>query len=193
MRRAWLRGPSVLSNRRTGPDPRASPLAHAGPGPHARWRIGSFCILETTPLGARAGLSGSTTRRVTMNPTLAGIIIGALGAIITLAGVALAWYTGGKTARTAEARNRLIAHAAASEWLRDLRTWASEAIDVLSQSSSLCREAGETDCPSQLRACHHKLSSLVDRGRLFLPNLPAEVGQNKPTAYRGWRHSALDP
>jgi hypothetical protein len=130
-----------------------------------------------------------------MDVTLAGVAIGALGAFIAFAGVALAWYTGRKTARSAEEQNRLTAHATAAEWLRDLRNWASEAIDVLSESSYLCRQAGgsEDECTARLHSCQHKLSSLIDRGRLFLPNLPAEVGLDKPTAYRGWRHSALDP
>ena len=41
--------------------------------------------------------------------------------------------------------------------------------------------------------CRHRLSSLIDRGRFFIPNyVPDEVGVEKPAAFRGLRHPALD-
>jgi hypothetical protein len=130
-----------------------------------------------------------------MDPVLAGIIIGIIGTVATLASVALAWYSGRKTERSNTLQHRLAAYSTTSEWLRDLRNWASEAIDALSESSYLCGrvDGSQEDCSQTLRACQYRLSAVIDRGRFFLPNQPADVGQGKPTAYRGWRHSALDP
>jgi hypothetical protein len=74
--------------------------------------------------------------------------------------------------------------------------WSSEAIDVLAEASYICGHGDRTkeDCAERLRNCRHRLSSLVDRGRFFLPNQSvSEFGVEKPSAYRGWRHAALDP
>lgn len=41
--------------------------------------------------------------------------------------------------------------------------------------------------------CRHRLSALIDRGRLLLPNeREGEYGGHKAGAYRGLRHPALD-
>lgn len=78
---------------------------------------------------------------------------------------------------------------AAAQWLQDLRTWASETIEILALAES------EPDDPdgvsSSLLA---RLSSQIDRGRFFLPNTRQdEHGTEEPLAYRGYRHAALDP
>jgi hypothetical protein len=90
---------------------------------------------------------------------------------------------------------RLSASAFASDYLRDLRSWASEAIDVLSESAYHAR--GRSDHadmdPAVCRNCRYRLSALIDRGRFFIPNYnPDDVGANKAAAYRGLRHPALD-
>jgi hypothetical protein len=98
--------------------------------------------------------------------------------------------------RAAVFQNRLTASSVAADWLRDLRSWASEAIDVLAEATYTCRcgdpapsESG-TAC---LLRCRHRLSALIDRGRLLLPNeREGEYGGHKARAYRGLRHPALD-
>jgi hypothetical protein len=71
--------------------------------------------------------------------------------------------------------------------MRDLREWASEAIDVLS-------EAVYASESNDVRRYTSQLSALVDRGRLFLPNqYTEEYGEHKLPAFRGYRHAALDP
>lgn len=82
-------------------------------------------------------------------------------------------------------------------WLRSLRAWAEEAVDVLSESSYAChhgycdKDANEAE--RRRSDCIHRLSSLVDRGRFFLPNeLHEDYGLEKPLAYRGYRHASLD-
>ncbi|MCI0460023.1 MAG: hypothetical protein L0Z62_23980 [Gemmataceae bacterium] len=90
---------------------------------------------------------------------------------------------------------RLSASAFASDYLRDLRTWASEAIDVLSEAAY--HAPGRT-VPTPIdedvcRSCRHRLSALVDRGRFFMPNFnPERTGKDKPGAFQGLRHPALD-
>lgn len=81
-----------------------------------------------------------------------------------------------------------------SEWMRDLRDWASEATDVLSEvvyASDDMQDAAPSDVRRQLS----KLSALADRGRFFLPNRDtgSRHGQHNPSAFRGLRHAALDP
>lgn len=111
-----------------------------------------------------------------------------------LAGVAafLGWYSG----RAAERRAyRLGATTFTADWHRDLRTWASDAIDVLSESTYAVPSHNVTAqlSPELSRASRARLSALVDRGRFFLPNYNHdEIGTDRPLAYRGLRHPAID-
>jgi hypothetical protein len=92
-------------------------------------------------------------------------------------------------------QNRLSASSVGADWIRDLREWASEAVDVLAEASYTCTEdavdnAGQAD---EHHRCRCKLSALIDRGRFLLPNeRDGEYGSHKPRAYRGLRHQALD-
>ncbi len=124
-----------------------------------------------------------------------GVLIGVVGAVAAVASVVLAWYLGTRSELASVGQQKIAAHHAASEWQRDLRDWASEAIDVLSEASYDCERQDEAkqDCGEALSRCRHRLSALIDHGRFFLPNQTADVGKEKPSAYRGWRHSALDP
>lgn len=116
---------------------------------------------------------------------VAGLVIGVVAIVMSIVAYGAAAY-----------QNRLTASSVAADWLRDLRSWASEAIDVLAEESYTCR-AGDPS-PSEdetlcLLRCRHRLSALIDRGRLLLPNERAdEYGGYKAGAYRGLRHPALD-
>jgi hypothetical protein len=97
----------------------------------------------------------------------------------------------GRAAAQAEAEQRHAAFDTVAEWRRDFREWASEAIDVLSQASYSC---SEPDMAGGLLECRFRLSALIDKGRFFLPNSHRDGhGTDKPFAFRGWRHAALDP
>jgi hypothetical protein len=123
-------------------------------------------------------------------------VIGIVSAVAAVAAAALSWMAARQTDRFSQAQQRVATHMAASDWLKDLRDWAAEAIEVLAQASYTCAHADETgrDCVDEMRECRHKLSALIDRGRFFLPNQDVTAfGLEKPTAYRGWRHAALDP
>ena len=79
-----------------------------------------------------------------------------------------------------------------AQWLRDLREWASEAIDTLSEAHYACK--AKDSSPSDISRCIYRLSALIDRGRFFLPNRKQTTHENdKPLAYQGNRHLALAP
>jgi len=113
--------------------------------------------------------------------SLADVLVAGLGAI-------LGWFVASRS-------YRLDAATAAADWIRDLRAWANEAIDVLAEAA-YHSPRGENGPVSDavLKQCRWQLSALIDRGRLLLPN--ERVNQQelqKPRAYRGLLHAAIDP
>ncbi len=133
---------------------------------------------------------------VTNNIQMDTIIVGIISAVASIAAAIVAWASALEAQKLGTAQNRLATHTASAEWQRDLRDWAFEAIDVLAEASYTCTasdKAGGTHV-AELRSCRHRLSALVDQGRLYLPNQVVKgVGDHKQYAYRGWRHAALDP
>lgn len=153
-----------------------------------------------------------------MDTTLINVVAAVASAIAAISSVAVAVYIGRRAESLAVAEQHRAATFAASEaerakefaaserrhasfntvaeWRRDLRDWAAETIDVLSEATYLC---GDSDPPNpetlaRMFSCRHRLSSMIDRGRFFLPNIRKdEHGVDKPYAYRGLRHSGLDP
>lgn len=116
-------------------------------------------------------------------------IVGALTGVVTgLVGLA-AYYA-------ATRQNRLSATGIATDWLRDLRAWASEAVDVLSEATYCCpKDVGNAskDDSALVVRCRFRISALIDRGRFLLPNeREGEYGADKPGAFQGFRHPALD-
>jgi hypothetical protein len=81
------------------------------------------------------------------------------------------------------------------QWRSDLRVWAFEAINVMSEASYACAAMPEGASPKEyFRQYLHRNWALIDRGRLFLPNQHPEARKEDPViAYRGYRHKALDP
>ncbi len=78
----------------------------------------------------------------------------------------------------------------------DLRKWADEVIEQMTSAVFLCDLDPSKDQDSfyskryELRI---KLSTLLDRGRFFLPNADKDKhGLNKESAYRGFRSTILD-
>lgn len=78
-----------------------------------------------------------------------------------------------------------------------LRTWADQLSDILSEAIHLA-ELDPARCVApiffdrrhQLRV---RLSSYIDRGRWYFPNLkPEEHGAHKPKAFRGYRQEVLN-
>jgi hypothetical protein len=124
-----------------------------------------------------------------MNNDLANLLVTTALGVLAFAAAWLAY-------RATVRGNTLNAQAFASDWLRDLRAWASEAVDVLADATYTCRKGDASATVEESLAvlrCRARLSALIDRGRFFLPNESQdEVGTDKPEAYRGLRHPALD-
>ncbi len=128
-----------------------------------------------------------------MSTELVSIIIAAAGIIIAAAGAVLGWFFGTRTERATNKQYQLDARSFAASWETDLRAWAFEAINVLSEASERCTGGGSRDKSEALLACRSRLSALIDQGRFFFPNsYHEEVGLHKPEAYRGYRHPILD-
>lgn len=122
---------------------------------------------------------------VYLNLDVANVVVASLLGVIGFVGGVV----------TERRQYKLSASAFASDYLRDLRSWASEAIDVLSEAAY--QSPGRADTVSidstVCTSCRQRLSALVDRGRFFIPNYrPDDVGTSKPAAFRGLRHPALD-
>lgn len=131
-----------------------------------------------------------------MESTLIGTTIGIISAFAAIWAATVSRRSAKESQASAASQQRLGSHMAASDWLCDLRGWASDTIEVLAEASYRCGHAdpSSVDCADQLRACQHRLSALIDSGRFYLPNQRVnEHGLHKPSAYRGFRHAALDP
>ncbi|MGQ9366610.1 hypothetical protein [Azospirillum sp. ST 5-10] len=107
---------------------------------------------------------------------------------------------GQETARQHEETKKqavIALEALLTEQSHALQAWADEVIDRMSEAHALC---GLDPQRMPEGAFFHKrvelawrLSALVDRGRLFLPNTHAsDRGLHKPAAFRGFRQQALD-
>jgi hypothetical protein len=116
-------------------------------------------------------------------------LVGALAGLLTGLAALAAYYASNN-------QNRLSARGIAGDWLRDLRAWASEAVDVLSEATYCCPKALSSMSESEqalVVKCRHRLSALIDRGRFLLPNEQEGAhGESKSSAYKGYRHPALD-
>lgn len=123
------------------------------------------------------------------------LIIALLGVLVAAVAAYAGWLQGNRSAKVSERQFELDAHSYVAGWYNDFRAWASEAIDVMSEAIYLCgaEDDGNETCSAELRSCRYRLSSLIDRGKFFLPNERHEShGVHKSYAYRGFRHPALD-
>jgi hypothetical protein len=116
-------------------------------------------------------------------------IVGALTGLLTGLAALVAYYA-------ANRQNLLSATGVAGDWLRDLRAWASEAVDVLSEATYCCPKSLSSMSEAEksvVTRCRHRISALIDRGRFLLPNeREGEYGDRKAAAYKGFRPPALD-
>ena len=95
-------------------------------------------------------------------------------------------------------RNRKMAvHNIKADFYSDLRSWANQVIQVMTEGADLCELDPELLPDSAFFFRWHgvltNVSSLFDQGRFFIPNIKHEsYGTNKPAAYRGIRQESLD-
>lgn len=111
-------------------------------------------------------------------------------AVLALASLVLNWLVVRK-------QTQLQFETLKAEMDAEVIAWAHEAIDLVSESISLARGRGATYGAEEFARLAHetsqKLSSVADRGRLFFPNeAPNQHGQDKETAFQGYRPPILD-
>jgi hypothetical protein len=78
-----------------------------------------------------------------------------------------------------------------SEWMGEFRAWGVDVISVLVRAKyrAASGRITEAECESYVIT----LSTLIERGRLYLPNQKTEeYGARNPEGYRGYRHPTLD-
>lgn len=113
----------------------------------------------------------------------ASVIFGIIGVIAAFFGAGVGYWFGRRS------------EFAVAEWMREVRSWASKVINVLSQASygAKAKESG----PMEQVRWAQELSALIEMGRFYLPNQRQDEygmdSMDKPLAYRGFRHAALDP
>src|SRR5438445_6412109 len=79
----------------------------------------------------------------------------------------------------------------------DVTHWAQGGVDLLVDAWVLCRDAQEGrggDVARRAAELQVRLSSAIDRGRFFLPNLQKDQHRSDvlPKSRQGYRHAALD-
>lgn len=88
--------------------------------------------------------------------------------------------------------NVISANAWLEQYMSNVRIWADEACDAIAVAVHSLK-ADQESKEAMLVDALSKLSSLIDRGRWFFPNLWSdEYGQHKEPAYRGVRQPILD-
>jgi hypothetical protein len=78
----------------------------------------------------------------------------------------------------------------------DILRWTQDCVHVLAQCEaffeSVTPAALTAETKDQLRALRHRLSALIDYGRVFFPNHnPDKKGADNPAAYQGFRQRIL--
>jgi len=80
------------------------------------------------------------------------------------------------------------------EYNKDLRIWADQVIDLMTETGHLCDldPSRDKDFFNKRHKLKSDLSSWADKGKFFLPNSGTDkYGKDKPSAYRGFRDEAL--
>lgn len=123
--------------------------------------------------------------------------ISVVSALVAALSVLCVFYFALKNYRREKANQNMSYFLAKQKYFEDLRQWADQLTDVLSEAVHLCEldppsVAGESFFDRRLRI-RRILSSMIDRGRWFFPNVVSdEHGRDKPLAFRGYRHEVLD-
>jgi hypothetical protein len=75
-----------------------------------------------------------------------------------------------------------------------VQDWVSQVIDCMADAYILSEyEKVDTDFERQRIGVMADLTSLLDQGRMFFPNIDADWGNDKPVAYQGLRQDILNP
>ena len=129
-----------------------------------------------------------------------GIIVAFISAAISIIAIIVSL----RTAQQQQHLSRQLAeeeHALLFEQVRtqrdsDIICWTKDCVDLLSECESFVMSYSRIDLQGEIRdrynVLRHRLSALIDQGRMFFPNQePDGKGGHKPAAYRGFRQLIL--
>jgi hypothetical protein len=120
-----------------------------------------------------------------------GDMMGAGSAVIALVSALFSWRMMRRQDKRSAASLKL-AHD------NDIIRWSDEAIVVLAEAHEMLCEKGvafpDTEFLQKRSACRARISAIIDRGRLFFPNvdLGDAHGVDKEAGYQGHRQPALE-
>lgn len=100
------------------------------------------------------------------------------------------------TEQVAHEQRRLMFEQVRMQRDTDVLRWTESCVDVLSECEALFEFTSPANLAPDTRArllwLRHRLSALIDHGRLFFPNSnPDRKGVDKPAAYQGFRQRIL--
>lgn len=128
------------------------------------------------------------------------VMLASASALVSLVAVAVSLKTAAdqrKLARQlAEEEHRLLFEQVRTQRDNDIIEWTSRCVSILAEIESEVAFSGtcnkNTDEQSRLRELCHRLSALIDQGRMYFPNhAPHAKGGEKPPAYQGHRQVIL--
>lgn len=123
-------------------------------------------------------------------------ISGIIGVIIAVLSAVISVYFSRQAEKSATKQLSVDVNNFQLEYFRDLRAWADEVVEVISEAGYLCEfnvsNWGNDELSKRQYYLRHRLSALTDRGRWFLPNVQEDkAGTEKEAAFRGFRQSPL--
>ena len=119
-----------------------------------------------------------------------GEMVSGLGAVIAFCAMIVTLWFGTRNLKLQVVATEL-------KYFEDFQKWADQLADALTEAEHLCdldpkQVAGESFFDRRHRL-QITISSMVDRGRWFLPNIVVDDhGADKEVGYRGYRHELLD-
>lgn len=128
------------------------------------------------------------------------MLVESIAAVISgLAVLASAYYSrralaySNRAERLLAKSNQISANVWLDEYLRNLQVWAGEASENVSRAIHALRLDDQSFRDREIFESLYRLSSLIDRGRWFFPNIHDDKhGLNKELAFRGIRQPILD-
>ena len=128
------------------------------------------------------------------------IVVAVVSAFVSLVAVAVSLKTASeqrKLARhLAEEEHRLLFEQVRVVRDSDIIRWTAKCVSILAEIESEVAFSGTSNKysseQSRLNELCHKLSALIDQGRMYFPNqAPESKGGEKPPAYQGYRQVIL--
>lgn len=82
----------------------------------------------------------------------------------------------------------------AEQYKEELLTWYEKVVKMIIQLIFICKGGKSDENDTKRFAILSELSSLIEVGRFYFPNIDKKdnFGKHKPYAYRGYRHIALE-